>query len=70
MARVWQKSGYGFGADHVASILRGNANDKVLQRGHDDLSTFGIMTDVSNTFLRFMIEQLIGQKFSCANGSL
>jgi ATP-dependent DNA helicase RecQ len=36
------RTGQRFGAAHVIDVLRGEATEKVTQRGHDRLSTFGI----------------------------
>jgi ATP-dependent DNA helicase RecQ len=36
------RTGQRFGALHVIDVLRGEATDRVTQRGHDRLSTFGI----------------------------
>jgi len=59
VARVRQ----GFGADHVADILKGNATEAVLKWHHETLSTFGLMETETKVFIRFMIEQLVGQGF-------
>ena len=56
VARVGQR----FGATHVASVLRGQASEQVAGRGHDRLSTFGLLPDMSNAEVRGYIEQLIG----------
>ncbi|HKF68490.1 MAG TPA: DNA helicase RecQ [Vicinamibacterales bacterium] len=56
VARVGQR----FGATHVASVLRGHATDAVLARGHEKLSTFGLLPDASVTEVRGYIEQLAG----------
>ncbi len=58
----------GFGADYIADILKGNASAAVEQRGHDKLSTFGLMSGETKVFIRFMIEQLIGQGFLIRQG--
>jgi len=52
--------GQRFGATHVASVLRGQANEQVLARRHDSLTTFGLLPDASLAELRGYIEQLIG----------
>ena len=49
-----------FGATHVASILRGHATRQVVSRGHEKLSTFGLLPHASLTEVRGYIEQLIG----------
>jgi ATP-dependent DNA helicase RecQ len=58
VARV--KEGYGIG--HVIEVLRGQQTENVRRRGHDKLSTFGILTESSKADLRDWIYQLIGQE--------
>jgi ATP-dependent DNA helicase RecQ len=57
--RVQQMSGFGFGAGHIVDILRGKVTDKVTQRGHETLSTFGIGADLSETQWRGVLRQLM-----------
>jgi ATP-dependent DNA helicase RecQ len=40
--RVHAKSGFGFGVNHVVDILRGADTEAIRQRGHNQLSTYGI----------------------------
>jgi ATP-dependent DNA helicase RecQ len=40
--RIRQKSGFGFGVNHVAGVLTGSESDQIRRRGHDQLSTYGI----------------------------
>jgi ATP-dependent DNA helicase RecQ len=54
VARVEQR----FGAGHVISVLRGQAVEGVTSRGHQALSTFGLMREASVPELRGYIEQL------------
>ena len=61
--RVHQVSGIGFGAGHIANVLKGSLTDQVETWGHHGLSTFGLLADKSVPFIRYMIEQLIGQDF-------
>jgi len=56
VARVGQR----FGATYVASVLRGHASDQVLARGHEQLSTFGLLPNATVAEVRGYIEQLIG----------
>ena len=57
--RVHQMSGIGFGAGHLMDILRGKATDKVRQFGHEQISTFGLGVEFSETELRGVLRQLI-----------
>jgi ATP-dependent DNA helicase RecQ len=56
IVRVGQR----FGSTHVASVLRGHASEQVLARGHERLSTFGLLPQASVAELRGYIEQLAG----------
>ena len=57
--RVQQASGISFGAGHLMDILRGKVTDKVVQYGHDQLSTFGIGADLAEPQWRGVLRQLI-----------
>jgi ATP-dependent DNA helicase RecQ len=57
--RVQQMGGISYGAGHIMDILRGKLTDKVTQRGHETLSTFGIGADLSEAQLRGVLRQLI-----------
>jgi ATP-dependent DNA helicase RecQ len=56
VARVGQR----FGVMHVTSVLRGQSSEQMLARGHDRLSTFGLMRDEPVHAVRGYIEQLVG----------
>jgi ATP-dependent DNA helicase RecQ len=55
VARVGQR----FGATHVTNVLRGSAGEQVSARGHDKLTTFGLLKDCSVPEVRAYIEQLL-----------
>jgi ATP-dependent DNA helicase RecQ len=57
--RVRQASGVNFGAGHLIDILRGNRTDRIGQRGHERLSTFGIGAALSEAEWRAVFRQLI-----------
>jgi len=59
--RVRQASGFGFGAQHIVSILRGQATPRVVQHRHDALSTFGIGAELDESAWRAVLRQLIAQ---------
>ncbi len=40
--RIHEKSGFGFGLNHIVEVLTGAKTEAVRQRGHDQLSTYGI----------------------------
>jgi len=57
--RFHQNRGQRFGAGHLIDVLRGKVTDKVSQYGHEQLSTFGIGADLSETQWRGVLRQLI-----------
>ncbi|HTU21323.1 MAG TPA: DNA helicase RecQ [Gemmataceae bacterium] len=57
VARVKQN----FGIGQVAAILRGENTDNVRKRGHDKLTTFGLLKGHSKADVRDWVYQLIGQ---------
>jgi ATP-dependent DNA helicase RecQ len=67
--RLQQASGSAFGAGHIMDILRGKTTEKVLQYGHQSLSTFGIGADLSETQWRALIRQLIAREALHVDGS-
>lgn len=54
VARVGQR----FGVAHVANVLCGSDSESVTARGHQRLSTFGLLRDRSSAEVRGYIEQL------------
>lgn len=44
--RVQQKSGFGFGLNHIVEVLTGAKTEAVRQRGHDAVSTYGIGSEM------------------------
>jgi ATP-dependent DNA helicase RecQ len=51
-----------FGVGHVISVLRGENTENVRRRGHDKLSTFGLLQKHGKAEVRDWIYQLLGQK--------
>src|SRR5947209_5287718 len=58
VARVKER----FGIGHVVSVLRGENTENVRKRGHDKLSTFGLLSDHGKPDVRDWIYQLLGQQ--------
>ena len=56
VARVNQ----GFGVGHVVAVLRGENSEAVRSRGHDKLSTYGLLKDAAKPAIRDWVHQLIG----------
>ncbi len=51
----------GFGANHVIDVLRGAGTESIRSRGHDALSTYGLLKTMEKPELRDYIFQLVGQ---------
>jgi ATP-dependent DNA helicase RecQ len=52
-----------FGALHVISVLRGENIERIRQRNHDQLSTYGLMRGHGRNELRDLIYQLVAQGY-------
>jgi ATP-dependent DNA helicase RecQ len=52
-----------FGADYVAQVLTGSRDKRILQNGHDQVSTYGLLAEFPKKHIRDWTEQLIGQDF-------
>jgi ATP-dependent DNA helicase RecQ len=59
VARVKQR----FGLVHVAAVLEGKSTPQIAQNGHDALSTFGLLKDLSAAEIKGYIEQLVARGF-------
>ncbi len=55
--------GQSFGAAHIADVLRGSQAQKILDRKHDQLSTFGLLRSTPRPLLLGYINQLIDAGF-------
>ncbi len=58
----------GWGVGQVIDVLRGRSTDKVTSRGHHQLSTFGLLAELSVDELRGYVDQLTGLGFLRAHG--
>ena len=52
-----------FGGDHTADVLIGSKSEKIVGKGHDDLSTYGLLSDHPKKAVRNWTEQLVAQGF-------
>ncbi len=59
MLRCHKASGFAFGAQQIIDVLRGKASPKVVQHGHDKVSTFGIGADIDEASWRSILRQLV-----------
>ncbi|KGJ03342.1 ATP-dependent DNA helicase RecQ [Paracoccus halophilus] len=54
------RTGETFGAGHVIDVLTGNATERIRQRGHDRLPTFGVGRDLGKAGWQAVIRQMLG----------
>ena len=54
------RTGESFGAGHLTDILTGTSTDKVRQRGHDRLATFGVGQDIDRRHWSAIFRQMMG----------
>ena len=54
------RTGESFGAGHLIDILTGNETEKVRQRGHDTLPTFGVGRDLPKAQWQAVFRQMMG----------
>ena len=57
-----------FGAEYVAQVLTGSTDARILQKGHDKVSTYGLLSEHSKKSVREWIDQLLGQKILVKSG--
>ncbi|MEO0589059.1 MAG: DNA helicase RecQ [Pseudomonadota bacterium] len=56
------RTGQSFGIGHVEKVLIGRDDDRVRQRGHDELSVFGILTEDEAPLLRPAMRAAVAQE--------
>ncbi|NNE82064.1 MAG: DNA helicase RecQ [Silicimonas sp.] len=54
------RTGENFGAGHLTDVLVGTLTDKVKQRGHDQLPTFGVGQDIDRRHWAAIFRQMMG----------
>ena len=67
------RTGQVFGAAHVIDVVRGASTQKIVERGHDQLPTFGVGADQSKPYWLAFVRQLVAggilsiniQKYGC-----
>ena len=52
-----------FGGDYTAKVLNGSKEQRIVQQGHDRLSTWGLLADEHLRTIRDWIEQLVSQDY-------
>jgi ATP-dependent DNA helicase RecQ len=62
------RTGEAFGATYNILVLCGAREQRVLDNGHDQLSTYGLLADVHRTTLKQWFDQLAAQGYLDASG--
>ena len=62
------RRGQRYGAGHLIDILLGRTTQRVTQFGHDDLTTFGIGTELSEVEWRGVVRQLLAAGLLAVEG--
>jgi ATP-dependent DNA helicase RecQ len=57
------RTGQRFGVNYLTSVLLGKADERIQRFGHDELSTFGIGTELKDKQWRGVFRQMIAQGF-------
>ncbi len=52
-----------FGGEYVAQVLVGSKEERILERGHHELTTWGILAEQDKRSVRGWIDQLVSQNF-------
>jgi ATP-dependent DNA helicase RecQ len=53
------RTGQRFGALHVVKVLRGESDERIVERGHDRISVFGVGAEVAERRWRSILRQLV-----------
>ncbi len=57
-----------FGGDYTAKVLAGSEDQRILDSGHNQLSTHGLLAEFPHAAIRGWIEQLVSQGFLSRTG--
>ncbi|NQV31907.1 MAG: DNA helicase RecQ [Phycisphaeraceae bacterium] len=57
-----------YGAGYTAQVLTGSKDKRILECRHDELSTYGLLTDQDKRVVHDWIEQLVGQGYLAKEG--
>ncbi len=57
------RQGQSFGSNHTSMVLKGSKTKQVILKGHDQLSTYGLLKDVRRFTILNWIGQLVEQDF-------
>jgi len=57
------RTGQRFGVIYLIDVLRGSGNERILQAGHDKVSTYGIGADLSASEWKSVFRQLVANGY-------
>jgi len=57
--RVWQKSGFGFGLNHIVEVLTGAETENIRKWRHHEVSTYGVGREMKRTDWQAIGRELI-----------
>ena len=57
-----------FGSDYTTLVLIGSKEKRILENGHDELTTYGLLSDFTRGNVRDWVEQLVGQGYLAKTG--
>ena len=63
------RTGQRFGAVYLVDVLLGVVNERIIQFGHKNVSTYGIGKDLSRTLWRSVFRQLVGKGYLAVDHS-
>jgi ATP-dependent DNA helicase RecQ len=67
--RIHARSGFGFGVNHIVDVLRGADTQAIRQRGHNELSTYSIGSELKREVWQAIGRELLRLGFiECAPG--
>ena len=67
--RIHARHGFGFGLGHIVDVLRGADTEAIRQRGHNELSTYGIGSEFKRAEWQAIGRELLRLGlFECASG--
>ncbi|WP_132994079.1 DNA helicase RecQ [Gordonia zhaorongruii] len=68
IVRLQREHNQSYGAGHLIDILRGAENQRIRQQRHDQLSTYGIGTDLDDGAWRSVVRQLVASGIITPHG--
>jgi ATP-dependent DNA helicase RecQ len=57
------RQGENFGGEYTTQVLTGSREKRILDNGHDKLSTYGLLAEHDKKAVRAWVEQLVGQGY-------